>query len=65
MVRECGEEANTKWDGTSLGVTHAAPSSASMNAISQRAHPSSAYFLRLFFLCSNPDAEGDKASKPN
>ena len=64
-VRDCGEEANAKRDGTSLEVTHAVPSSASMNAISQTVHTSSAYFLKLFFLFSSPDAEGDQAHKPN
>lgn len=64
-VKECGDEADTKQDRTSLGVTRAVPSSVSMNAISPTVHPSSAHFFKLFFLCSNPDAEGDQAHKPN
>lgn len=36
-----------------------------MNAMSQTVHPSSAYFFKLFFLFSSPDAEGDQAHKTN
>jgi len=64
-VREYGEEANTKWGRMSLGVTRTVPSSASTNAVSQTVHPSSAYFLKLFFLFSNPDADGDQTHEPN
>lgn len=35
--------------GHAVGVTYAVPSSASVNAISQKVHPSSAYFVKGFF----------------
>lgn len=64
-VREHGEEPDSKQNAMSLRVTHAVPSSASVNAISQIVHPSSAYFFKLFFLFCSPDAEGDQAHKPH